>query len=308
MSKKLVQLRTFLTTRGKGISLLLTMVVGIFVPQAHVYSFLIQHLLMVMLFFAFLDINLKPRPSQKGVFWILLANLSIAFVVYALLAPIDLQLALAGFLTAISPTAISSPVIVGFVEGDMEFIIASVILTNITVALVVPLTLPSLMGTAVQISIIDVLRSVAIVMFVPLLLSQAVKKLPAAGQNFLRKGKSLSMPLWLITLFIVSAKASDFLRNENTAPLTTLGMIALISLGICVIDFGVGVWLGRPDHWRESGQALGQKNLSFTIWVALTFVNPLVAMGPMFYIIYHHIYNSWLIYDYEKTRPSAINA
>lgn len=146
MSKKLVQLRTFLTTRGKGVSLLLTMVVGIFVPQAHVYSFLIQHLLMVMLFFAFLDINLKPRPSQKGVFWILLANLSIAFVVYALLAPIDLQLALAGFLTAISPTAISSPVIVGFVEGDMEFIIASVILTNISVALVVPLALPSLMA------------------------------------------------------------------------------------------------------------------------------------------------------------------
>lgn len=306
MSEKLVQLRMFLTTRGKGVLLLLAMAAGIFVPQAHVYSFLIQHLLMVMLFFAFLDINLKPRPSQKGVFWILLVNLSIAFVVYALLSPFDLQLALAGFLTAISPTAISSPVIVGFVEGDIEFIIASVILTNITVALVVSLALPALMDTAMQISVFDVLKSVAIVMFVPLLLSQAVKKLPAAGQKFLRKGKSLSMPLWLVALFIVSAKASDFLRNENTAPISTLGIIALISLVICVFNFGIGVWLGRPDHWRESGQALGQKNLSFTIWVALTFVNPIVAMGPIFYIIYHHIYNSWLIYHFEKTRSRLL--
>jgi bile acid:Na+ symporter, BASS family len=293
---------SFLSGRGKGLSLLLTMLVGVFFPQAHIYSFLIQHLLMVMLFFAFLDIDLKPRSSQKGVFWILLANVSIAFGVYGLLAPFNIQLALAGFLTAIAPTAISSPVIVGFVEGDMEYIIASVILTNVAVALIVPLALPTLTGTAMQISIADVLQSVVIVMFIPLLLAQMAKKLPTAGQKFLRKGKSLSLPLWLLTLFIVSAKASDFLRNENTASLGTLGIIAGISLVICILNFGIGVLLGGHSHWKESGQALGQKNLSFTIWIALTFVNPLVAMGPMFYIIYHHIYNSWLIYHFEKTR------
>ena len=110
------------------------------------------------------------------------------------------------------------------------------------------------------------------------------------------------MPLWLVTLFIVSAKASNFLRNDNTASLITLAVIALISLIIAVLNFGIGVCLGHPDHWRESGQALGQKNLSFTIWIALTFVNPLVAMGPTFYIIYHHAYNAWLIFQFEKTR------
>ena len=304
MSEKIARLKKFLTTRGKGVSLFMAMVVGIFVPQAYRYAFLIQHLLVVMLFFAFLDIDLKPRPSQKGVLWILLANISIAFAAYVLLAPFDLQLALAGFLTAIVPTAISSPVIVSFVEGDMEYIIASVLLTNIAVALIIPLALPALTGRAMQISILDVLQSVVVVMFVPLLLAQLVKKMPLGGQNFLRKGKSLSMPLWLLTLFIVSAKASEFLRNENTASLATLGIIALVSLVICILNFGIGVLLGWPDRWRESGQALGQKNLSFTIWIALTFVNPLVAMGPMFYIIYHHIYNSWLIYRFEKTRTA----
>ena len=193
-------------------------------------------------------------------------------------------------------------VIYKFKIGDMEYIIASVILTNVAVALIVPLALPTLTGTAMQISIFDVLQSVVIIMFVPLLLAQVAKKMPSAGQRFLRKGKAFSLPLWLLTLFIVSAKASDFLRNENTAPLATLGIIALVSLVIAILNFGIGVLLGRPDHWRESGQALGQKNLSFTIWIALTFVNPLVAMGPMFYIIYHHIYNSWLIYQFEKIR------
>jgi hypothetical protein len=33
--------------------------------------------------------------------------------------------------------------------------------------------------------------------------------------------------------------------------------------------------------------------LRFGFWIALTFINPLVAMGPTFYILYHNLYNSW---------------
>jgi hypothetical protein len=49
----------FLTTQGKGLSLLLIMLLGDLVPQAHGLTFLIQYLLMVMLFFAFLDLDFK---------------------------------------------------------------------------------------------------------------------------------------------------------------------------------------------------------------------------------------------------------
>jgi hypothetical protein len=38
----------------------------------------------------------------------------------------------------------------------------------------------------------------------------------------------------------------------------------------------------------------------------LTFINPLVAMGPMFYIVYHHVYNSWSIYRFEKRRSDLL--
>lgn len=31
-------------------------------------------------------------------------------------------------------------------------------------------------------------------------------------------------------------------------------------------------------------------------------VDPLVTMRPMFYILYHHLYNSWSIYRSEKNR------
>jgi BASS family bile acid:Na+ symporter len=118
----------------------------------------------------------------------------------------------------------------------------------------------------------------------------------------IRNGKSISFLIWLASLFIISANASNFLRNGNTDSVSRLAVIALISLVICIFNFGVGALLGGREHWPEASQALGQKNLSFVIWVALTFINPLVAMGPTFYILYHHLYNSWMIYRFEKGR------
>ena len=293
---------SFLTGQGKGLSLLFTMLLGALVPQAQAFSFLIQYLLMVMLFFAFLDIEFNPQKLRKSVLWVLLANVAVSFASYMALAPFNLMLALAAFMTAIAPTAIAAPVIISFIHREVEYVVASVVLTNIASALIVPVALPSLLGKVIQISVWEVLQPVLVVMFVPLLLAQLVSRLPDRAQSVLRRGKVASFPIWLVNLFIISAKASDFLRNDNTDSISTLAVIALVSLVICIINFGVGALLGGRSHWQEASQALGQKNLSFVIWIALTFINPLVAMGPMFYIVYHHIYNSWSIYRFEKGR------
>lgn len=298
----MAKIGSFLTTQGKGLSLLFTMLVGALVPQVHAFSFLIQYLLMAMLFFAFLDIKYKPETFQKSVLWVLLANVAIAFLSYAAIVKFDLTLALAAFMTAIAPTAIAAPVIISFIQREVEYVVTAVVLTNIASAIIVPVVLPSLIGTEIQISIWEVLQPVLIVMFVPLILSRLVTYLPGAAQDVIRKGKTCSFVIWLLNLFIISANASDFLRNDKTDSISTLAVIALVSLVICIINFGVGALLGGRTHWQEASQSLGQKNLSFVIWVALTFINPLVAMGPMFYILYHHLYNSWSIYQFERKR------
>ncbi len=303
----MAKISSFLKTQGKGFSLLFTMLIGAFVPEAHVFSYLIQYLLMVMLFFAFLDIEFKPKRFQKSVIWVLLANAAVAFISYSVLAPVDLTLALSAFMTAIAPTAIAAPVIISFLHREVEYVVASVLLTNIASAVIVPLTLPSLLSAEVQISIWEVLQPVLVVMFVPLLLAQLVPRLPPQAQNFVRKGKPFSFPIWLVNLFIISAKASDFLRDESSHSTITLIAIALISLIICIVNFGLGAVLGGREHWQEASQSLGQKNLSFVIWIALAFINPLVAMGPMFYIVYHHLYNSWSIYQFEKRRSTLLH-
>lgn len=295
---------SFFKIYGKVFGLLATMALGALFPQFHGLSFLIQYLLMVMLFFSFLDIEFRVQTFQKSILWILFANVVVAFLSYAALASFDRTLALTAFMTAIAPTAIAAPVIMSFIKGHIEYVVAAVLVTNISSAIIIPVTLPYLLGaqTQLHISVWEVLEPVMIVMFVPLLLARLVSYMPSGTQRFLRTGKRFSFAIWLLNLFLISANASSFLRQEDVNSLSMLLMIALISLVLCIVNFGLGALLGGRQNWQEASQSLGQKNLSFVIWIALTFINPLVAMGPTFYILFHHLYNSWSIFRFEKQR------
>jgi BASS family bile acid:Na+ symporter len=292
--------RHFLGAYGKVLALIATMILGVLLPQLHVLSFLVRYLLMIMLFLSFLDLQIQFSTFRQGVWRVLLANLVVAFASYGILWFFDHNLALTAFLTGIAPTATASPVLVSLVGGQVPFMVASVLLTNIAVALVVPLVLPGLVGADLQISTWQVLQPVLLVMFIPLIFARLVDQLPAPAQAVFRRAKRYNFLVWLLNLLIISANASDFVRSQNAGSLLPLFQIALVSLLLCILNFALGALIAKTGFRQESSQALGQKNITFVIWIALTFINPMAAMGPTFYIIYHNLYNSWQIYRFEK--------
>lgn len=302
MTNAVLQVQSLWKSYSKVLGLLLMIVLGVLFPQFHPLASIIQYLLMVMLFFAFLDIRIEPQSFQKGVVWVVLANIMVAFSAYWVLRPFDINLALAAFITGIAPTAIAAPVIISFIKGQVEYVVGAVLLSNVVMSLVLPVTLPFVVGDVVQISVWQVLKPVLVTMFVPLVMARLANQLPQKSQKVIRLGRKFSFALWLFALFIMCAKAADFLRNDVTASVSTVLAIALISLVICIVNFTLGAMLGGEHFRQESSQSLGQKNNSFVIWIALTFINPLVAMGPTFYILYHNIYNSWQIYRFERRR------
>ena len=302
MTQSISKFKSFWKSYNKVLGLLLGIVLGVSFPQFHTLAAYLQVLLMLMLFFSFLDINIQPESFHKGVIWVVLANIAVAFTAYWILRPFDLNLALAAFITGIAPTAIAAPVIIGFIQGQVEYVVGSVFVSNVVMSLVLPVALPFVVGNAMEISVWQVLKPVLVTMFVPLILAGMSRFLPQQAQSVIRRGKAFSFPLWLAALLITCAKAADFLRNDVTASISTVLSIALISLVICIVNFSFGAYLGGGQFRQESSQSLGQKNNSFVIWIALTFLNPLVAMGPTFYILYHNLYNSWQIYRFEKRR------
>lgn len=302
MAELVFTLQSSWKTYGRVLGLLLMIVLGILLPQFSSLSFLIQYLLMAMLFFSFLDIQFRLQSFQKGMIWLLLANIAVAFAAYWLLRPFDMNLALAAFITGIAPTAIAAPVIIGFLQGQVDYVVGAVLLSNVTMSFVLPVTLPYVVGDVVKISVWQVLKPVLVTMFAPLVFARLASLLPQTAQDVIRRGKTFSFTLWLFTLLISTAKASDFLRNDVSASVSAVLPIMLVSLVLCIINFRLGAILGGSHFRQESSQSLGQKNNAFVIWIALTFINPLVAMGPTFYILYHNIYNSWQIYRFERRR------
>ena len=73
--------------------------------------------------------------------------------------------------------------------------------------------------------------------------------------------------------------------------------IAGISLVCCVVQFWAGKYIGtRYNDPISAGQALGQKNTVFAIWMGYTFMTPVTSVAGGFYSIWHNIYNSYQLY------------
>ena len=291
------RLRFYMRTLG----LFAAMGLGAVFTGARVLAPLIPWLVAGMLFLAALDLRLGREALHSGVWKILAACIALAFAGYALFAGIDGDLALVAFLTALTPTAISAPVIIEFLDGRVDYVVASVLLTNVGVALALPLLLPLVTGGARDISVREVFGAVGLVVLVPLGLARCVGGLHAAGRAIAR-AKPLSFPLWLVALFLVTAKSVYAVREEEVVTVEKLMAIAAVALGVCAVSFGAGALLGGTAFRREASQALGQKNNSFMIWIALTFVSPVVALGPTCYVLYHNVYNSLQLMAHERRR------
>ena len=76
----------------------------------------------------------------------------------------------------------------------------------------------------------------------------------------------------------------------------------MISALICICNFWFGKYLAPKRYRRECSQLLGQKNTTFTMYLALHYASALVAMGPIFYIVCHNTWNAWQMYQYDRRK------
>jgi len=268
-------------------------IIGLLFNQGHVYSFLIKYILMLMLFLVFLEVKFTKKISNYiSTIYIFIAMLGIAFSAYYLISFIDHDIAVIAFLIGITPTATATPVMIRLLKKDVDYVVLSVVLTNGLVAVFIPFFLPLITPITENVSTGNILISTLTVVIIPLLVAKLVD-----SQNLSKLVNSkILFYTWLIALYLATAKASHYMFNElATTPLITITAIAIVAMLLCIVNFYVGTLIGKQQYYRETSQSLGQKNTMFMIWIALTFVNPLAALGPMFYLVFQNIYNSYLL-------------
>lgn len=292
----MVRFHFIFTEFMKTFLLIATISIGVLFPFAHSYSFMIQYLLMIMLFISFLKMDIKKDHFKKSHFYILLINLGVPLSAYFFLKEFNLTLAEVVFITGIAPTAIASPIIVNLLNGKIEFSVISILVTNFSIAFLLPFLLPAILSSSSSISVIDVLIPVATVFLIPFALALIIKhSLPKLKKALISLNKYLFY-LLIVNINLGTSKASFYIRQEMSFADPIIYQIALASLLLCILYFNLGKLVTPKDLSIEGGQSLGQKNNGFTVWVALTFISPLAVIGPVFYILFQNFYISWQLH------------
>jgi len=280
--------------------------IGAMVPQASSLAWVIRWLIMAMLFVTFLQIRFSRRSLTASHVYLLIANLIMGFVglgIGWLFGGRDIMLA--AFFAGITPTATAAPVIVGFLRGKVEYVVISFLLTNVVIAALLPVLLPLVLGVTTSGLYLHVAGSVGLVVFAPMLAAWLVKKLHHQATHWPGKLRNVSFGMWVLALFLITANASAFFRREVAAEPFLLAELGLASMLVCALNFLLGAWIGGKEFRREASQSLGQKNTTFTIYLAMVYANPLVALGPTFYVLWHNLWNSFQLYRAEQQRSHA---
>lgn len=284
----------------QALLIFLIVIIGVTFPYGEPYTWVIRPSLMLMLFFAFLGMDYNRKVIRKDHFIVLVLNLLIPVILYLTIRPFNGLVAQCVFIVGIAPTAAGAPVFADFLRTKVESVTASVLITSPVIAVMLPLLLSILITVEIQIKLVDILMPIGVVIFVPLIISVLVRWILPRQYPIILSYKRLSFYLFLLNLYIAASKASVFIRTNQDTNFEMIILIFVSIISLALLNFTLGQHIGKKEWGLANSLSLGRKNTMFAIWVSLTFLNPVVALGPMFYILAQNGYNGWQLYLQNK--------
>lgn len=240
-----------------------------------------------------------------GVFQVLFVLLIVGAILAFHITGNNLILLEAILTCIIGPCASAAAVVTQKLGGNLEEMTTYTFLSNFICALLIPICFPLIVpdaGMGFWSAFLIILYKASVVLVLPMLLAYITKHFPPlhAFHQWVIGVKDLSYYLWGGSLVIVTGTTVRNIVHADTT-VAFLCVIATMGLLLCIIQFAVGRYIG---HFFQStvnaGQALGQKNTVFAIWIAYTYLNPLSSVGPGCYILWQNIINSIEIWQHRR--------
>ena len=208
----------------------------------------------------------------------------------------------------ITPTANSSVVVTGKLGGEVSECITYIIFINLISSVLIPVFLPlayPVEGLSFGVAMLTILYKVFPILIAPLLLAMAVRAWMPRTLAWVLRHPDLPFYMWSVLLVISIGLATRgvVLFDGSKWVLLELAGAALLA---CFIQFALGHRFGKKyDRRVTAGQSLGQKNTSFTMWLGLTFLNPVVSAVGGFYSIWHNLYNTMQLRRHQRQESHA---
>lgn len=266
-------------------------------------------LLFMMLFLSFIKVKpteLRPHRWHLRV----LGEQALWFVGFSVLAIMAENegvkvLCEGAMLAFICPTATASAVITGKLGGSTSGVVTYLLLCNLMVSLLAPAFL-TLVEPHAELpfltSLFMIMGKVFPLLLSPLFIAWIVRYLLPGFHRWLLKFPDMAFNIWFVSLALAITVTVRSIVHSNVSYWYLIGLAA-VSLVCCLIQF----WRGRTiggKYGQEAavtaGQAFGQKNTVFIIWLGLVFLNPVTSVVGGFYSVWHNTVNSWQLYKVRK--------
>jgi BASS family bile acid:Na+ symporter len=134
------------------------------------------------------------------------------------------------------------------------------------------------------------------VLILPGLLAWLVRYTTHDLQRRLMRWASNSFYVWGIGLTLAMVLSTRALLLSSLGVWAVAGIV-LVSVLCCFVQFFTGRWMGRTKvESLTAGQALGQKNTGFLIWLGYNYLTPVTSVAGGLYAIWQNLFNSWELY------------
>ena len=260
----------------------------------------------LLLFFQFVQISphdLRPHKWHLGALlfqilgFLLFAGLSALTPARA--GRILLECAM---ICLICPTAAAAGVITKKLDGNLAATVTYIVLANLAATFLIPMVIP-MVRPASDLSfwayVLRIAGKVFPILILPGLLAWVIRYTTHKLQRKLMRFAPNSFYIWFFGLTLAMVLASHALFTNYPGGLALAGII-LVSMGTCALQFFAGrrIGKGRTDS-ITAGQALGQKNTGFLIWLGYNYLDPLTSVAGGLYAIWQNLFNSWELYEHE---------
>lgn len=232
-------------------------------------------------------------------------------------------------LCVLMPTASAAAIIAGKLGGSIQNLTSFTLLSNVATAVIVPIFFPIVnpdAGIEFWEAFWMILRKITPLLICPFFAAWALRLIYNVYQH--KKGQQkqftlsstwAGMPfyIWVFTLVILMGDLTYSLIHQQYS-LWTIAILCVGSLITCLMQFGLGKWIGycfpagtKGSDYKDvlinpaaanysmqkvsqitAGQAFGQKNTTLAIWMAQAYLVPIASMAPAAYIIWQNLFNS----------------
>ena len=274
------------------------------------FSVVVPYIIFTILLLTFAAVDITKLRFKPLFIWIILFQVGVSLGGYALLRLLNVNEIIAeGVLIGVlCPVAASVAVVSTMLGADRNTVTSYSIIGNLMVSVVAPIYF-SFIGVNQDIpfleSFLHILRRIGTVIGLPFIVALALQLCWPKANKALSRYKGLAFYFWAVALFLTLGQTIHFIflnGKGNWGSIIWLGISALL---FCIIQFGLGKWIGHKyGDTIAGGQLLGQKNSAMGIWMANHYLHPLASVYLAFYSVFQNLFNSWQIWYYNKKKKA----